>query len=92
MGSTLLQESWAVEVGSREPWAEDSKLYQPIEETQALCHDKTQSIAVQVDPSTSYFNVGGGMICSGNIKKTIVQIHLPCLKFPRESLPEYLPD
>lgn len=47
MGSTLLQESWAVEVGSREPWAEDSKLYQPIEETQAQCNEKAQSLAVQ---------------------------------------------
>lgn len=49
MGSTLLQESWAVEVGSREPWAEDSKLYQPIEATQAQCNEKAQSLAVQVD-------------------------------------------
>ncbi|OQR78477.1 metaxin-2-like [Tropilaelaps mercedesae] len=47
MSSTLVQEAWAVEVGSREPWDDDSKLFQPLEETQVQSNERAQSLAVQ---------------------------------------------
>lgn len=48
MRSTLVQEAWAIEVGSREPWADNAKIYQPIEKSQAQSNERAQSLAVQV--------------------------------------------
>ncbi|XP_022695472.1 metaxin-2-like [Varroa jacobsoni] len=47
MRSTLVQEAWAIEVGSREPWADNAKIYQPIEKSQAQSNERAQSLAVQ---------------------------------------------
>lgn len=48
MRSTLVQEAWAIEVGSREPWADNAKIYQPVEKSQAQSNERAQSLAVQV--------------------------------------------
>jgi len=45
--SSLVQESWAVEVGSREPWCENSRLIQPLQDAQITLHEFANSLAVQ---------------------------------------------
>lgn len=47
MSSALVQESWAVEMGSREPWAEDSRVIQPLEDTQITLYERAYSLSVQ---------------------------------------------